>query len=290
MSEIAVEYRRDRECVNTHRPLTHSLDYGKEQAVKQHTCETSGCGQTIKTCTKCGESKPLTEYHRQSKYSSGHASACKVCNNTRQPRPHSCETDGCDHFVKDCSGCGESKLLVEYHRQARDKDGHGPQCKVCSRSKKKAYYEENIDRLAARNKAWYEANKDSLVAWQKSYYEVNRDKILARNKNRHAEKWDADPEYRARFHAAEIRRKRLLANAKSEPYLRESIFERDGWKCGLCGEQINPELRHPDPGFASIDHILPLSLGGDDTPANVQSAHLRCNLSKNNRVDLNKAA
>jgi len=34
---------------------------------------------------------------------------------------------------------------------------------------------------------------------------------------------------------------------------------------------------------ASLDHIFPLSLGGDHVRENVHAAHLRCNISKNNR-------
>jgi len=34
----------------------------------------------------------------------------------------------------------------------------------------------------------------------------------------------------------------------------------------------------------SLDHIVPVSLGGMHSMANVQCAHLFCNLSKNNRV------
>jgi 5-methylcytosine-specific restriction endonuclease McrA len=33
----------------------------------------------------------------------------------------------------------------------------------------------------------------------------------------------------------------------------------------------------------SLDHIVPVSLGGTHTWANVQLAHLRCNVSKGNR-------
>src|SRR5699024_12396635 len=73
MSEIAVEYRRDRECVNTHRPLTHSLDYGKEQAVKQHT------GEIGKVCTKCNEDKPFSEYNKRKSSKDGHYNDCKSC-------------------------------------------------------------------------------------------------------------------------------------------------------------------------------------------------------------------
>lgn len=52
------------------------------------------------------------------------------------------------------------------------------------------------------------------------------------------------------------------------------------WRCGLCAKAVNPGLRWPHPLSASLDHIVPLSLGGDHTVTNVQLAHLRCNVSK----------
>jgi 5-methylcytosine-specific restriction endonuclease McrA len=37
---------------------------------------------------------------------------------------------------------------------------------------------------------------------------------------------------------------------------------------------------YPDRRYPTIDHIVPLSVGGTDTRDNVQIAHLFCNLSK----------
>lgn len=60
------------------------------------------------------------------------------------------------------------------------------------------------------------------------------------------------------------------------------IAERDGWRCRLCGKRINRRLVFPHVGSPSIDHVVPLSLGGPHTRANVQLAHLGCNAKKNN--------
>lgn len=38
--------------------------------------------------------------------------------------------------------------------------------------------------------------------------------------------------------------------------------------------------RHPDPLAASIDHIVPLAVGGTNDPANLQLSHFRCNWRK----------
>ena len=188
--------------------------------------------------------------------------------------------------MKVCTKCGEDKPLSEYGKRKDSKDGHRNDCKVCRSAEKKAYYEASREKVAAANKAYYEANREKLKAESRAYREANRDEIAAWKKAYHAEKWANDPEYRARLAAASTRRKRLLKNAKQEPYIREDIFERDNWTCGLCDEPIDPELKYPESESASIDHIVPISHGGDDIPANVQAAHLSCNISKGNRVEL----
>jgi 5-methylcytosine-specific restriction endonuclease McrA len=61
------------------------------------------------------------------------------------------------------------------------------------------------------------------------------------------------------------------------------VYARDKWRCGLCHGKVNPKLRAPDPMAASLDHVIPISRGGSHTYANVQCAHLGCNVRKNNR-------
>ena len=48
------------------------------------------------------------------------------------------------------------------------------------------------------------------------------------------------------------------------------LYERDKGKCGICGGAV----AH---GQASTDHIVPISMGGSHTWANVQLAHTNCN-------------
>lgn len=76
------------------------------------------------------------------------------------------------------------------------------------------------------------------------------------------------------------KRRARLHEAESERYTAIEIAERDGWRCGICGRRIGKSYRHPHPRSLSIDHIVPISKGGDDVKSNVQAAHLRCNLSK----------
>ncbi|MGW6946179.1 HNH endonuclease [Streptomyces xanthophaeus] len=63
------------------------------------------------------------------------------------------------------------------------------------------------------------------------------------------------------------------------------VHTRDEWTCQLCRLPIDPEVAWPDPMSASVDHIVPLSRGGQHSMINVQSAHLGCNSSKGDRLD-----
>lgn len=58
------------------------------------------------------------------------------------------------------------------------------------------------------------------------------------------------------------------------------VFDRDAWRCQLCRRKVNPALRSPHPLSATLDHVLPIALGGGHTYANTQLAHRGCNLAK----------
>ena len=72
-------------------------------------------------------------------------------------------------------------------------------------------------------------------------------------------------------------RRAARAGADAVPYQPLDIFERDGWKCHLCGGKIQRDRKSPHPKSPSIDHLQPISRGGADAPINVAAAHLRCN-------------
>lgn len=58
-----------------------------------------------------------------------------------------------------------------------------------------------------------------------------------------------------------------------------------GDPCWLCGHNINPDLDPRHPMSFTLDHVMPLSRGGDLLdPRNARSAHRRCNSRKGNRT------
>ena len=55
--------------------------------------------------------------------------------------------------------------------------------------------------------------------------------------------------------------------------------------CGICGKTVDKRLRFPHPLSATIDHIIPVSKGGDPSDiGNLQLAHWTCNRQKSDKL------
>jgi HNH endonuclease len=81
-----------------------------------------------------------------------------------------------------------------------------------------------------------------------------------------------------------LRRRDFLAGASVgyiDPF---KVFDRDGWRCQLCGIKTPRNRRgthyHNAP---ELDHILPVSKGGWHSYMNTQCACKQCNMKKNNK-------
>lgn len=61
---------------------------------------------------------------------------------------------------------------------------------------------------------------------------------------------------------------------------RRKIFERDGWRCQICRRRVLRSKAVPHPRAPTIDHVIPLALGGTHEPANAQLACFECNCLK----------
>jgi hypothetical protein len=77
--------------------------------------------------------------------------------------------------------------------------------------------------------------------------------------------------YKAKRRAAE----QDLQADKIDPI---AVFNRDKWKCHLCGVKTPRALRGSYEDTApELDHILPLALGGSHTWGNVACSCRKCN-------------
>ena len=104
----------------------------------------------MKTCTKCGETKPLDAFNRNRATADGRQAWCRECMAEDKRRYHEANRD---------------KELERQHR----------------------YYEENRDKLLESNRRYYEENHDKVLECQRRYYEENHDHIIAANRANRSE-------------------------------------------------------------------------------------------------------
>jgi len=75
-----------------------------------------------------------------------------------------------------------------------------------------------------------------------------------------------------------------MRNVKVETVNAMRVFKRDGWYCQLCGKKLNPKHKGTIKDNApELDHIIPLSKGGEHSYRNTQCACRRCNREKGAR-------
>lgn len=61
-----------------------------------------------------------------------------------------------------------------------------------------------------------------------------------------------------------------------------AVLERDGWRCQICGIDTPKEKRGLHLSDSpELDHIVPLSMGGDHTRANTRCLCRKCNGTRN---------
>jgi len=84
--------------------------------------------------------------------------------------------------------------------------------------------------------------------------------------------------------AYDHRRRAKLMEAGSERFDPAEVFDRDRWRCGICGGKVDKRLAFPHHMSVSLDHIVPLSQGGGHTMRNSQCSHWICNSRKTDGI------
>ena len=92
--------------------------------------------------------------------------------------------------------------------------------------------------------------------------------------------------HRARTPAAKLRniRKNHRRRAATGNVKPAEVFERDRWRCQMCGRRVRITKRSHAKTRATIDHIVPISKGGANTFDNCQTACWPCNSAKRDSI------
>lgn len=203
------------------------------------------------------------------------------------------------HADKRCSVCNMVLSAGAFSRNRNARDGLMAQCKACRKDSQRKYYqahketikikvaiwtanhadqkkerarkyrEKHQKRIRENKREWQKAHPDSHRAASLKYRLNNPEKCYAASRN-----WDKRHPDRAR----EVQHKRnaIKKGALAEDVRLAVLVERDGGHCGICHEAVLP-------GERSIDHIKPLSKGGQHTYSNTRLTHLICNIRRGNR-------
>jgi len=206
-------------------------------------------------------------------------------------------------MTKQCSECGVVREASEFSKDKRNKDGLRDQCKVCDRQYRQAHKTEIAARKkqwnqvhkvgnAARKKRYNQRTKTERAAWQKLY---QQDHKTERNIYQKQYQQDHKIEIAARQKqygqteaGKDVNRKRthkyraLKRGATVENFSPQEVLERDRYICQHCGRKTRPDYNQYHPLYPNLDHIVPLSKGGDHSKRNTQCLCRECNVTKSN--------
>lgn len=205
--------------------------------------------------------------------------------------------------VKACSVCGVVKPYSDYSYDKRRATGRQARCLACQREWQHRYrvehpeavkvakrtdYERHKGRVTEGAKRWaaehpervkaarldnYRRNVERFREKQRRYSEANRQVCNARIKS-----WGLRNKDKLRDYAQ--RRRAVVRGADVERIATTAVGNRDGWICGICHYPVGRTVPFRHPSYPSVDHILPLSMGGPHTLDNVRIAHMACNVRR----------
>jgi 5-methylcytosine-specific restriction endonuclease McrA len=136
---------------------------------------------------------------------------------------------------------------------------------------------EYKQQAAQRSKEW----RDTHPGYNAEYHEAHKGEIRKRHVKTDAARYAGD---KRPFYARNHKHRAAKRDAFVAPVDDAEVWERCKGICHICGLDVDPSLRFPDPHSRSLDHIVPLTRGGKHEPANVALAHFGCNAAKGNRL------
>lgn len=122
--------------------------------------------------------------------------------------------------------------------------------------------DSNFCSVTCQQAVWYRANDAAGKAKALAWKAANRD--MAKD--------------------SEHKRRAAMRGSATGRIDYKAAWERDGGRCWICSEPVNPDLVYPDPRYRSWDHIIPIIRGGPHTMDNIALSHLLCNISKRSKI------
>lgn len=198
------------------------------------------------------------------------------------------------HVLLRCTDCG---AVERYAATAIFKKKL--QCKECKRREQEQRQQqaekEKAERAAAIEQARAEAAKQRAMQHEARRREIVCPVCGETFITYKAKQITCSPECkRKRANIRHTRRKdtRISKDKRIDKISLDVLFRRDGGVCHICGKQCDwNDCTHTGTAFIagnlypSVDHVVPVSLGGADEWNNVKLAHMLCNSKRGNRIE-----
>lgn len=156
---------------------------------------------------------------------------------------------------KACNRCKKEKPFSAFSKNSSLRDGYCADCKDCAKERAKNRYKKSGEKLRQQMANQRLNNYDHRIAIERASRE-RRKEFQRRRKN-----------------ARQQIRNRLLTTADTI-ILDKELKKLYSSNCQFCNSTEN----------LSIDHIIPLSRGGNHTYGNLMTLCTRCNSSKGNKL------
>lgn len=259
-----------------------------------------GQGVGMKTCTKCGEAKPLNEFWKASGSKPGALRAqCKVCLRARAKEWAQANPERSRAYTRKWATNNKDK--VDAYRRAHPE---------IFRTSHRRWLDDNREYARQKSRDWYYANRERSIEhsrryfkehpeWARSvrhaHYLKHREKVLEKDrlyrqrpgvKRRIAEygrrwrsdniervkannkRWIQENRHRANEHSSQ--RRVRLRGGYVERVDRAQIITREQSRCWICGKR-------PKGSLLTLDHLWPVMHGGPHAAWNLRVACKPCN-------------
>lgn len=229
---------------------------------------------TRKTCARCREQLPASNFYKNSSSKTGLSTYCKACSReklreNRAKNPERTRAHGRNNMRRRRERDPEG--VADYQRAWRA--ANPDKVQAAKAAWEKANYEKHRFHANVANRKWRAANRPKVRAYNATWAEANPDRVSAKSK-----RWrDAHP---ITVRARKSRRRAMIRSVTVGDADLHILWMRQCGVCSLCGVRIDPSLAWPDHGSKSVDHIVPLAKGGTHEQSNLAWAHLICNIRK----------
>jgi 5-methylcytosine-specific restriction endonuclease McrA len=187
--------------------------------------------------------------------------------------------------TKFCTRCQKEKPLDMFFKSKGYKGGVNSNCKDCNRERLIEWRKNNPEKYKEQSKKNLEKRRATGWAYNLKYkreHYVKKERYLRTPEQRVIEDREAKRQWK-RNNPDLVRADVALRRAKSkgatelERILPTVVFERDKGICQICKMEIT--------GKYELDHIIPVSKGGQHLYSNIQLAHVSCNRKKHNHIE-----